>query len=408
MATDYGADSIVEKKPNGRLGIYIHVPFCVRKCNYCDFCSAVADEKEIHRYAQSLIWEISEYAKASGVFKSSSEDLAPASDNKQAYASNYIVDSIYFGGGTPSVLPVQDFLNIVNCLKKNFKIDSSAEFTVEVNPRTANEEKLALYKENGVNRISIGMQSIHENELKILGRIHNYDDFLKTYTMARACGFSNINVDVMYGIPEQTVGNFSKTIATLAALCPEHISCYGLMVEEGTPFYKNRDALAFPGEDEEVMMYSLAAEILKERGYSHYEISNYSKPGCECRHNLKYWNLEDYLGFGVSAHSYFGGKRFYNTSIIKEYSNSGVAKYRYDETDTVGVCPSEYIMLKLRLSAGLNFEEYENLFNASFIDGRAPKLKRFSELGLAKLTDSSFALTEKGFYVSNTIISELL
>ncbi len=368
------------------LGIYVHIPFCVRKCNYCDFCSVSGSSKKMQEYVRHLVREIEDFEKVGA---------------KTA-------DTLFFGGGTPSVLSIDNFLSIVNSLKKRFRISPSAEFTVEVNPGTVTEEKLRAYRLAGVNRLSIGMQSIHENELKKLGRIHDYADFLEAYTTARRVGFDNINVDIMYGIPEQTKESFEQTLQRVVALSPEHISCYGLIIEEGTPFCDNRQELSLPDEDEEISMYNLAASVLGAAGYSHYEISNYAKDGFRCRHNLKYWNCEDYIGFGISAHSYLLGKRFYNTSVFEEYFTDEVAKYRYDENAFAGLDPDEYVMLRLRLSEGVLFDEYKRLFGESFFCGREALLEKFSSAGLARLTDSSFALTERGFYLSNSIITELI
>ena len=373
----------METKP---VGIYIHIPFCKRKCNYCDFCSEAADEAKIERYTDTLCEEITAYKDGKSIS----------------------VDTVFFGGGTPSVLSPRLFGKIISSLRKSFDILPGAEITAEVNPGTVTEEKARAFFECGVNRISIGVQSIHENELKKLGRIHNFDEFLDTYNLFKMVGIENLSVDLMYGIPEQTLFSFEKTLEEIIALSPNHISCYGLIIEEGTPFFEKRDELDLPSEDEEYAMYSLAHKMLSEHGYRHYEISNYAKQGFYSRHNLKYWHNEEYIGFGISAHSYFLGKRFYNTSDFDEYFSLDSAKYRKEEREEVGTDPFEYAMLALRLEDGFMLDEYEKLFGKSFINGNEEKIKSFAERGLLKVNNGRISLTHEGFYLSNLILSELL
>ena len=368
------------------IGVYVHIPFCKRKCNYCDFCSVSADEEKIKRYADALCYEI--------------EHFSP--DKRLA------VNTLFFGGGTPSLISSDTFVRIMDCLKKSFDILPSCEITAEVNPGTVSEEKAKAFFDAGVNRISIGLQSIHENELKILGRIHTFEDFIAGVELFRRTGFSNISVDLMYGIPEQTVSSFEKTLDKIIELNPEHISAYGLIIEEGTPFFQRRENLPLPSEDEEYEMYLLADKKLSLAGYAHYEISNYAKAGYASRHNLRYWHNEEYVGFGISAHSYFRGKRFYNTSDFDEYFTLDSAKYRKDENDLSGTDPFEYAMLALRLSEGLSLLEYESEFGVSFLSGKEREIERFSERGLLKIENGRLSLTPEGFYLSNTILSELL
>lgn len=367
------------------IGLYIHIPFCVRKCNYCDFCSQAADETLKSRYVSMLKREIESYNK----------------DEKIA------LDTVFIGGGTPSVLTPECFLDIMNSVRESFEITPDAEITVEVNPRTLSVEKVKTYKLCGVNRISIGLQSIHENEEKILGRIHNYADFLTTYNLLRNEGFGNINVDLMYGIPEQTNESFEKTLDAVIALRPEHISCYGLIIEEGTPFYEWRLKLPLPDEDSEYAMYMTAHEKLTDKGYSQYEISNYALPGRESFHNLKYWHDEEYIGVGLAAHSYFGGARYSNTSDFDEYFD-GAEKHRKTEIITGGKDPFEYAMLALRLSEGLSLSEYKRLFGKNFAEGKDELLKAYIKNGFMELEGENLSFTHRGFYVSNSILSELL
>ncbi len=373
----------METKP---IGLYVHIPFCKKKCNYCDFCSVVCDGDRITRYTESLIREIESYKRKPKIR----------------------IDTVFFGGGTPSVLDADCFLKISSAIYDSFDVAPDKEFSVEVNPATLTDEKLSAFREAGVNRISIGLQSIHKNEMKILGRIHTYEDFLKTYHMVRAAGIKNINVDLMYGIPEQTASSFEKTLDTVIALSPEHVSSYGLIVEDGTPFYQNRDKLNLPDEDTEYSMYLYADRKLFESGYAHYEISNYAKPGYACRHNLKYWRDEEYIGVGLAAHSYYLGKRFYNTESFDEYFEDFGAKYRKEENANVGLDKFEYAMLGLRLSDGISLSEYEKLFGEKFAKGNEEKLDSYIKAGFMQIKDGRLFFTAKGFYISNTIMAELL
>ncbi len=368
------------------IGLYVHVPFCVRKCNYCDFCSFPSCDEKISSYVNVLCDEIRSYKKNDKIK----------------------VNSVFFGGGTPSVLPPDEFSKIFDVIKSSFDVAPNSEITIEVNPGTVNSDKLDAYKSAGVNRLSIGMQTIHENELKILGRIHTYKDFTDTFNVARAKGFDNINVDIMYGIPEQSISSFNKTLDSVIAASPEHISCYGLILEEGTPFFELKNSLRLPSEDEECDMYELAHEKLLSAGYAHYEISNYAKPQKECAHNLKYWKDEEYIGVGLAAHSYFEGKRFANTSDISLYLDNFGIDYRRVENSSVGKDPFEYIMLALRLKEGFSLREYEKIFSERFEDGKELIINRLLAENLIKIEDERLSLTHRGFYLSNYIITELV
>ena len=367
------------------IGLYVHIPFCVKKCNYCDFCSFPTDSKQKSEYVDALIEEILTYKRSPRIR----------------------VDTVFFGGGTPSLLDADEIERIVKAIKSAFALTDGSEFTVEVNPGTVSLDKLLAIKAAGVNRLSIGFQTKHENELKMLGRIHNYEDFIQTFNSARSLGFDNINVDIMYGIPHQTLSSFEETLTAITELSPEHISCYGLIVEPKTPFYDMKDTLPLPDEDTECDMYELACKLLGLHGYEHYEISNYSKKGFQCKHNLKYWHDEEYIGVGLSAHSYYHGERIYTTSDIKEYFSKNSANYRYGER-TRGRDAFEYAMLALRLTEGLSLRDYESVFGVPFTRGRETVIKKYADAGLLKATDSSISLTEKGFYLSNTILSELI
>ena len=365
-------------------GLYIHVPFCVRKCNYCDFCSHAPDgEESVSRYVDALIREAEEYRE---------ERIA--------------VDTVFFGGGTPSLLSPSDFSRLMRALSESFDISADAEITLEANPKTLTEEKLAAYTECGVKRISLGLQSIHENELKILGRIHTYNEFLETYGLCRAHGIANINVDLMYGLPEQTFHSFEKTLDAVIGLAPEHVSVYGLILEEGTPLYNRRRELSFPDEDSEYSMYMLADAKLLRAGYLHYEISNYSRRGYESRHNLKYWHSTEYVGLGLSAHSYLDGVRFSNPPDIEVYLSDNRERIIHEKLD-VKSRADERVMLGLRLSEGISLTEYKKDFGINLLERFGEKLERLAGLGYIKIQGDKLSLTAEGFYVSNYIINEL-
>ena len=367
-------------------GLYLHIPFCVRKCNYCDFASfKVADCTWREKYIDTLCHEIGMYAD---------EGIS--------------IDTIFFGGGTPSLLTVGEFSQIVDKIRETFVILPNTEFTIEANPKTLTEEKLKCFMSFGVNRLSIGLQSIHENEQKSLGRIHSYNDFLATYHMARCLGMKNINVDLMYGIPDQTMESFCKTLESVIALEPEHISLYGLILEEGTPLYNSRETLNFPTEDEECEMYYFATDLMRKNDYLHYEISNYAKNGYISRHNMKYWHADEYIGVGLAAHSYYSGIRYGNSPNINEYLTGDYAKYDTGEVLDKDSLAYEYVMLHLRLAEGFDLSEYRERFGVDFRLGREEILLMMEKNGLLMMENGRISLTERGFYVSNNILTELL
>ena len=368
-----------------KVGLYVHIPFCIKKCNYCDFCSFSDVKQDTRkRYIDRLCQEIESYSKR-----------------------NIEIDTIFFGGGTPSVLTIEEFDRIVDSIENTFIIDSKKEFTVEVNPGAADIIKIQAFVRRGVNRFSVGLQSIHDNEMKKLGRIHDFEDFKRTYNDIRSAGITNINIDLMYGIPEQTLKSFETTLDRVLDLDPEHISVYGLILEENTPFYAMRETLDIPSEDAECDMYYLALNKLSQKGYCHYEISNYSKKGFESRHNLKYWHCDQYIGIGVSAHSYFEGSRYGNKSNLEKYI-ADISTVETLETLDSETNKYEFAMLSLRLSEGFSFNDYKNRFGCDFLDGRAPMIHTMVEHGYIKMQGDRISLTDKGFYVSNSILTELL
>ena len=366
------------------VGLYVHIPFCKSKCRYCDFCSSVQSEEIHERYAECLVQQIRSYKR--------DEPIS--------------VGTVFVGGGTPSVLSCALMEKIFSAIGDTFLILPGSEITVEANPNTLTRELLECYKRCGVNRISIGIQSIHENELKILGRTHSFADAKNAADLIREAGFVNFNVDLMYGIPEQTKGSFRETLAAVIDMKPTHISCYGLILEEGTPLYNERDKLVFPTEDAECEMYYLARDMLSANGYEHYEISNYAKDGFYSFHNLRYWHDEEYIGVGLSAHSYFGGKRFYSPASLSEYFEGCGVKYISEDDDPDR--SFEYVMMRLRLREGFSLSEYEELFGESFTVGREAEIERFRSGGFLTVAGGRIALTDKGMYVSNYILSSLL
>ena len=369
------------------IGLYIHIPFCIKKCKYCDFTSFPhMSEWEMESYVGRLCEEIEGYRR---------DDKIP-------------VNTIFFGGGTPSLLPPLLFKRVINKIRDVFEISDDAEFTVEVNPGTVKGETLDAYRALGVNRISIGLQSIHENELKKIGRIHSYRDFITALDIILERDFSNISVDLMYARPEQSARSFKKTLECVAALPITHVSVYGLILEEGTPFYEERDTLNLPSEEQELEMYELASEILGRSGFEHYEISNYARDGAQCRHNLKYWREEEYIGCGIAAYSYFEGKRYGNSKSWQEYSEGFGKEYSYTEIIDIDAEKYEYVMLGLRLSRGISLSEYQRRFSEDFTKGREALLDKLESAGYIKRTSDTISLTERGFYVSNSIITEIL
>ena len=366
-------------------GLYVHIPFCLKKCNYCDFCSfSGVGTAERAAYIDALRREIYGY-RGRGIR----------------------ADTVFFGGGTPSLLSPDEFLSVTEALYQSFDIQPGAEFTVEMNPKTETRERLAAYRSAGVNRISIGLQSIHKNELKKLGRIHSYDDFLRALDGVHSVVTDNVSADIMYGIPEQTAESFEETLRTVVTLGLTHISAYGLIIEEGTRFFRERDTLSTPDEEAERAMYFSAIGILGEYGFSHYEISNYAIPGYQCRHNLHYWHDDDYIGLGAAAYSCYDGVRFGNTAILADYVDG---KLRSGDREIIDVATQafEFAMLRLRLSEGFSLTGYREKFGKEFAHGKEERISLFSKLGLLRISGDRIALTDEGMYVSNNIMAELL
>ena len=372
-------------------GLYIHIPFCLSKCAYCDFCSFTHfDQGLVNSYVDALVREISEYKR---------DERIP-------------VDTVFIGGGTPSILTPAQLRKITTAINDTFDLTSLFEFTVEVNPRTADKERLSAYRSLGVNRISIGLQTIHENELKILGRNQTFEDFLEVYRSARDVGFTNISVDVMYGIPSQTKESLKETLRRIISLSPEHISLYSLILEEGTPIYEMAESLDIPDDDSVYEMYSLVNSRLSDNGYLHYEISNYARQGYSSLHNMKYWQLDDYIGVGISAHSFFEGQRFYNPadrfdlSTLTRYINGQTPRI-YEDSGSLDDNLCEFVMLGLRTARGISLSEFKARFGEDFLASRQREVDGLIKYGLAEIFNDRLYLTEQGMFVSNSIICEL-
>lgn len=371
------------------VGIYIHVPFCLSKCHYCDFCSVTgADDAKKDAYVSRICSEIRDFA----------DKIKQTGELPQA-------DTVYFGGGTPTLMSAEQFARILEAVESSFGISQSAEITAECNPRSIDGKGLSDLRGLGVKRLSIGMQSIHDSELRMLGRIHGSGDFLETYDAARGAGFDNISVDLMYGIPNQTRETFKKSVEGLAMLAPEHISSYALTVEEGTNFHRRRDSLDLPDEDTVSDMYADMGEILVKYGYHKYEISNFSKEGGESRHNLKYWTYEDYLGFGSAAHSYFDGVRFAHSRDIDAYIEGKRTIIDVEPINKLEAM-NEYVMLGMRLSKGIDIFDFKARFGEDLLRV-FDKIKQYSP-DFVEISEKWCRFTDKGTFVSNSILSEVL
>ena len=373
-----------------QMELYIHIPFCKSKCRYCDFCSFRADDETIQRYIEKL-----------------NDELCLWGDRLK----DKEVITIFIGGGTPSYLKKSSIAQICQTIFKKFKVHENAEITIEANPGTVDLEKLRTYKENGINRISFGLQSTIKEELEYLGRIHTYEEFLQSFSWARQAGFSNINVDLMSAIPKQTLATYEKNLRTIAKLSPEHISAYSLIVEEGTPFFEDGDLeRLLPSEDEEVRMYQMTEEILKEYGYDKYEISNYAKPGYESRHNLGYWSHVPYLGVGLNASSYLDEKRFENPAKMEEYLKIDSFDESYQQGHLLSVREQmeEFMFLGLRKTKGISKIKFQERFSCSMASVYEKVIKEAMKQGMLREEGDYISLTSKGTLISNQVLCEFL
>ena len=361
-------------------GIYIHVPFCRHKCPYCDFYSKAGGEQEFDRYTERLCSQITDF----------SED------------KNIVADTVYFGGGTPTVIGADRITKIIKSVRNSFDLNiSEVEITVEVNPEKKDIDFGLLFS-SGCNRISIGLQSTNDNELRFLGRMHNTEDAARCIRSANNAGFENISLDLMIALPGQTNESLRRSVDFCASHGAKHISAYILKVEEGTVFYQNMDKLNLPDDEHISDMYEYLCSLMKEYGYSHYEISNFCKAGYESKHNLKYWHDEEYIGFGPSSHSFLSGRRFYRPANLSRFYNGEIIP------DGGGGDIEEFIMLGLRLSEGITNDRFRMHFGFDIPEKYINRAKRFEAVGLTKILGNGFTLTEKGFMVSNSLIVEIL
>ena len=383
--------SLFARKNKTPLGIYVHVPFCRSKCQYCDFYS-LTDKADslLDGYLEAICSHIREAGQ-----------LAP----------DYFVDTVYFGGGTPTFFGAEGLAAILNTIRRSFAVSRTAEITFEANPDSVSDRLLRRLRSEGFNRVSLGIQCDNDDMLKKLGRPHNYANAVNAVQRIRKFGFRNLSLDLMYGLPGQTLEQWEQTLRNVLKLTPEHISCYGLKVEEGTPLYEYRDFCNLPDDDLQADMYLSAIEILRQHGYRQYEISNFCRKGNVSRHNLKYWNGGEYLGFGPDASSDFGGSRFTIVRDLESYiegiRTGGQVLREIQEVpprDRAG----EYLMMRLRTVGGIDPKEYEQRYLLPF--GPLEKaLEEGKERGLAvKTFDGRWHLTANGFLVSNSIISDLL
>lgn len=363
-------------------GLYIHVPFCASKCRYCDFYSFAGKQSQMDDYVEVLFWH--------------ADKFAPQFAGRQ-------VDTVYFGGGTPSLLGGERLTRMLDGLHERFAILPDAEITVECNPDSMTDDLLSILKDAGVNRLSVGVQSAHDDELRMLGRRHNFAEAQSAICRAQDAGFDNISLDLMYGLPGQTQEYFMQSVEALLALSPAHLSCYSLKLEPGTPMGRENPVL--PDGDAQADLYLALCDRLRQAGFEHYEISNWAKPGRASRHNSRYWTLSDYLGLGPGAHSYVAGRRFAEPSSLTAFSDHAQV---VDEEDIPDFSPhSEYIMLRLRTAAGVDVQDFTARFGRDFAPYEA-HLAALQKPGLTEKTQTGWRLTEAGFLVSNLIITDVL
>ncbi|MBQ4259808.1 MAG: oxygen-independent coproporphyrinogen III oxidase [Lachnospiraceae bacterium] len=378
-----------------KLELYFHIPFCERKCLYCDFLSAPATEQTKEQYMEALLTEL----------------VGSAKQYKEM-----VVETVFFGGGTPSTVDAKYIKEICLAIREHFFVSEDAEITIEINPGTVNRDKLKEYRSAGINRLSIGLQSALDEELKRLGRIHTWAEFLETYNTARELGFDNINVDLMSALPGQSAEDYERSLQKVLALTPspEHISAYSLILEEGTPFYRMHKAgeISFPTEEEDRAMYHLTKEVLAEAGYQRYEISNYALPGKECRHNSGYWRRVNYVGYGIGAASLVQGQRFQNTEELGSYISNPLGEKQVIEQLTEEDCMEEFMFLGLRMITGISTGEFEQIFEIPVEEVFGEVIEKNIRDGLLERFwvegEERIRLTETGLNVSNYVMAQFL
>lgn len=370
------------------VALYIHIPFCKQKCFYCDFPSYARKDDLMSDYIEALLIELKEKIKG------------------------YKVRCLFIGGGTPSYLNEENLRELMKVIK-NINFVENAEKTIECNPGTVSEEKFNIMKDGGINRLSFGLQTTKNNLLKGIGRIHTFEAFKDNYKLARSVGFNNINIDMMFGLPNQSVKDWTESLEEVAKLNPEHISAYSLIIEEGTPFYKlyNEDKLKLPSEEEEREMYKKCKDILIENGYHQYEISNYAKEGKECLHNEVYWMCDEYIGVGASSSSYIDGKRIKNIDDLREYiKRIGNGESIVDEEiiNTKNDDIEEFMFMGLRMNCGIEEEEFKRRFNTNVDDIYKDVIEGNINKGLLERKRGRIYLTDKGIELSNMVMSDMI
>ena len=370
--------------------VYIHIPFCATKCYYCAFNTYTFHKEQAKAYLQALRTEIALYA-----------------------AETEPLQTIFIGGGTPSILSANALAQLFTDIQQHFRITPDAEVTVECNPGTVDTEKLSVMRDNGVNRLSFGLQAMQDETLKQLGRIHTVAEFLQSYHLARDAGFENINVDLIFALPEQTMEVWHDTLNGVIALAPDHISAYNLVMEEATPFYESWQAgeLHLPTEDTEADMFQYTIETLTMHGYEHYEICNFAKPNRHARHNLVYWNNRSCIGLGAGASGYVNGIRYSNIRGILPYINK-LSKRNKPIADTEHLTghaeKSETLMLALRKREGISVEAYQDRFDEEIEVVFGSILKKWMDLGLLERTSTHLRLTPRGLFLANEVFVELM
>lgn len=376
-----------------KLGLYLHIPFCLKKCLYCDFYSLPTSGGVSDEYLNALMAHLDEY---------------------HLQTADYAVDTVFLGGGTPSLLSEKQIALLFHRLYQDFNVTKKAEVTVEANPGTVDLAKLKAFRRAGVNRLSLGVQSFCSGDLTACGRIHSVRDNLRAVADARKAGFDNISLDLMFGLPGQSMAELVQSLNTVFKLNVEHLSLYGLKIEEGTPFYEMRTSLPLPDEDSEREMYFVSRELLLQNGFYHYEISNFAKKDRYCKHNIKYWNGDEYLGVGPAAHSYFAGKRFSFKKDIRLYidsfSEKGAQESIVEEMIDIprSARIAEYVMLRMRLSDGVDCGTFHKLFGRDFEKLYLPKMEPFIRSGHIRRTERGYAFTPEGMYVSNYILARMI
>lgn len=375
-----------------KLGIYVHIPFCEKKCHYCDFTSITGNNEIIRNYVNALVKEIRLY---------------------KVHSTDYLVDTVFIGGGTPSAIDEYYIRDILDEIRNYFILEENCEISIEVNPGTIDKKKILSYKDAGVNRISMGIQSMKANELALLGRIHNPEDVTKSIQIVKEAGINNINGDLMFGLPHQNIDSFIESLNEVIQLNLTHISMYGLIIEEGTlmNYWYKKGLINLPDEDDERTMYHHGRRILEEHGFKQYEISNFSIPDFECRHNIGYWKLKPYLGFGISAHSNIDSKRYWNHLSFRDYfkaiENNTKPISGFEDIDKrleIG----EYMILGLRMNKGVIREEFQLKFNESLDELFSREIERNVKSGLLTDNKESIYLTEKGLDLSNQVEIDFL